>query len=77
MAFIMGYGYISDLSAADKEKHVEKIRDFTKKEYMRTRSIRRKTEVYPSVCPVFVRSFVEFVPFIRYYVKVNSQVNWG
>ena len=33
MAFIMAYEYISDLSAADKERHVEKVRDFTKKEY--------------------------------------------
>ena len=33
LAFIMAYGYISDLSAADKERHVEKVKEFTKKEY--------------------------------------------
>ena len=33
MAFIVAYGYISELSAAHKEKHVEKVKDFTKKEY--------------------------------------------
>ena len=33
LAFIMAYGYISDLSTADKERHVEKVRDFTKKDY--------------------------------------------
>ena len=27
---------------------------------MKTRSIRRKTEVYPSVCPVFVRSLSSY-----------------
>ena len=33
LAFIMAYGYISDLSAADKERYVEKVRNFIKKEY--------------------------------------------
>ena len=31
--FIMAYGYIKDLSAADKERHMEKVRDFTKNAY--------------------------------------------
>ena len=33
LTFIMAYRYISDLSAADKERHVEKVSGFTKKEY--------------------------------------------
>ena len=32
LAFVMDYGYISDLTAADKERNVEKVRDLTKKE---------------------------------------------
>ena len=59
-AFIMASEYIIDLCAADKERHVDKVKDSTKKS-METHSIRTKTEVYPSVSTVFV----EFVPFIR------------
>ena len=35
LVFIMAYRYIhvSDISDADKERHVEKVRYFTKKEY--------------------------------------------
>ena len=33
LAFIMTCGYINNLSDADKERHVDKVRDFTKKDY--------------------------------------------
>lgn len=59
----MGYGCINVLSIADKERHVEKVSNFIKRS-MKTHSILPKTEIYPYVCPA-VRSFAEFVPFIR------------